>query len=133
MKIKTIFYERVFPIAPYVNEKIGAEATLEDDDNPSDCLAILKETVEMWHKQNETKINETQSQQGFQPPENPATAPTEKPAERPKDQVAGIIFDIASVTDLKVLDSYKLVIKKHPDIQAAYEKKYSELYIQSTT
>lgn len=46
--------------------------------------------------------------------------------ERPQG-VEGIIHDIQSVTDLKVLDSYKLLAQNRPEINEAYQIKLKKL------
>lgn len=51
MHLTEIYYEKVFPIAPYVNEKIGVKGLLEPGDNPDEQFEILKEIVNGWgHK-----------------------------------------------------------------------------------
>jgi len=48
MKIVSIHYEKVFPIAPYQNEKIGIEIQVDEGDDTDEAFKIAKETVEMW-------------------------------------------------------------------------------------
>lgn len=50
MKVDRISYQKTFPLAPYVNEKIGVEIQL-DGDSPEQALYNAKKIVEEWHKQ----------------------------------------------------------------------------------
>jgi hypothetical protein len=49
MKIKTISYKKIFPIASYVNETIGIEIEIDEKDNPDEVFATAKKQVEDWH------------------------------------------------------------------------------------
>ncbi len=51
MKITAISYQKVFPLAQFVNERIGVEASVDIDDDVDECMKMLKGTVETWHKQ----------------------------------------------------------------------------------
>jgi hypothetical protein len=48
MKITSIHYEKVFPIAPYQNEKIGIEIQVDDGDDEDLVFAKAKTTVDIW-------------------------------------------------------------------------------------
>jgi predicted RNase H-like HicB family nuclease len=52
MKVEKVLYQRIFPLSPYVNEKVGIEIIVEDGESASECLDAAKETVEAWHKSN---------------------------------------------------------------------------------
>jgi hypothetical protein len=43
MKVKSLTYYRVFPIAQYINERIGIEVELSETDNPDDVFDFIKE------------------------------------------------------------------------------------------
>jgi hypothetical protein len=45
MKIDKIFYQRIFPLAPYVNERVGVEVQIEEGDDPEAVLAEAKSFV----------------------------------------------------------------------------------------
>lgn len=45
MQITEIYYEKVFPIAPYVNEKIGVKITLDKEESPELALQVAKDFV----------------------------------------------------------------------------------------
>jgi len=46
MKITTINYSKRFPYAPYLNESIGFEATIEEGDNIQEAIQKLREQAE---------------------------------------------------------------------------------------
>lgn len=51
MQITEIYYEKVFPIAPYINEKIGVKVTVDPSEHSYDVIERVKEIVNGWgHK-----------------------------------------------------------------------------------
>lgn len=51
MEIIKVSYERIFPLAPYVNEKIGFEATIDGSvESEKEALSKLKHIAEECHK-----------------------------------------------------------------------------------
>lgn len=48
MRLKTISYQKVFPIAAYVNEKIGVEIEINDGDDEQKAFQLAKDTVNKW-------------------------------------------------------------------------------------
>lgn len=50
MKIEKVTYQKVFPLSPFVNEKVGIEIQLDAGEVAEDVLCIAKATVEGWHK-----------------------------------------------------------------------------------
>jgi hypothetical protein len=48
MKITSISYKKIFPIAQYVNETIGIEIQVDEGDDTDEAFKIAKETVEQW-------------------------------------------------------------------------------------
>jgi hypothetical protein len=48
MKITSISYKKIFPIAQYVNETIGVEIQVDETDDTDEAFKIAKETVEQW-------------------------------------------------------------------------------------
>ena len=54
MKVKTISYAKVFPIAPYENQKIGVEIELDETDGFDETFEYAKELVHKWSGAGET-------------------------------------------------------------------------------
>lgn len=48
MHISEIYYEKVFPIAPYVNEKVGVKITVDPNDDLDEAFKIAQDTVNGW-------------------------------------------------------------------------------------
>jgi hypothetical protein len=48
MKITSISYKKIFPIAQFVNETIGVEIQVDEGDDTDEAFKIAKETVEQW-------------------------------------------------------------------------------------
>lgn len=48
MTIKTITYTKVFPLAAYVNEKIGVEVEVNEGENPTELFSQAKSLVNSW-------------------------------------------------------------------------------------
>ncbi len=50
MKIEKVSISRTIPTGPYMNDKIGMEASLEDGETPEAALSELNKRVTEWHK-----------------------------------------------------------------------------------
>ena len=48
MKIDRILYQKIFPIGPYLNHKIGVEVQLDETDNIDEAYLKAKSKVEEW-------------------------------------------------------------------------------------
>ncbi len=122
MNISKITYKQNFAYNPISMEHIhlGVEIDINEGESASEAFttaknlinetyqAIIKDLpVPMWE---DSKLPEQKIE----------------PASKP-NQEQSIIRDISSVTDLKVLESYKLIAKNNPNIQIAYDNKLNEL------
>lgn len=65
MKIVSIYYEKVFPIAAYQNEKIGIEIQVDPEDDFDSAYKFAKAKVEEWAKQ---KVESAMSCSGYEIP-----------------------------------------------------------------
>jgi hypothetical protein len=123
--MKVIFH-KLFPYAPYLNEYIGIEKEFPDtldQDEFNGCVDLLRAMTENNHKK---KYPHLYTESGAQSIENqPAVVQVEKQGE---DQRIGVLVaDINSCTELKVLESYKILAKTKPELQEAYNLKLKEL------
>lgn len=127
MKITTVSLSRTIPTGPYMNDKIGMEATLEPTDTPESVLDKLSQLINDFHKS---------SNQENQPPpisERPfayrqETIPTiSKDIAPESDRIATMIADIYSCAEIKVLEGYRLLAKTKPEFQAAYDQQMKKL------
>lgn len=121
MKIKTITYQKTFAIAPFLNEKIGIEIEVDDDISSDNAMKVAKAKVEIWHREMNPQLFN-----GSQPLPSGEIPITQ--VEKNLSPEAKLIADIMTVTDMKVLESYKLLIaKKSEALQAAYEIQVKKL------
>lgn len=121
MKFKSIKYTKEFKTIMGTSEWIGAKINLDDKDNPVDVLNEAKFLVEKYH---------IDSNQQLYIDDVPSIY---IPKEEVKDDfgslalVASLINEINTCTKIKVLESYKFIVKSDPDLQDAYDKKLKEL------
>lgn len=64
MKFDKIYYQRIFPLGPYINERIGVEILIEDGESPEAALAEAKKFVGKLGSELENKIQMTQTDNG---------------------------------------------------------------------
>jgi uncharacterized Ntn-hydrolase superfamily protein len=112
-KPKTCGYSQTYPIGQTGQfQKIWVEYELDETDDPRQELYRCKKIVNDFFFES-NKAAEKQQQVVKEEP--------------PQSQEAKIIADIYTVKDLKVLESYKIIAKKYPAIQAAYDQMFLEL------
>ena len=111
MKITKIGYSKTYQIGLANFEKLWLEADVTEGDDIRQCQYALKKQVESFHFES-NKAAEKQAQEA---------------KEEPKTQEARIIAQIYGATDLKVLESFKLLSSKYPTVKAAYEQQFEKL------
>ena len=110
-KPKTCGYSHTYRIGLDQFEKIWYEVELEPGDDVRQELYKCKKQVTDFHFES-NKAAEKQAQEA---------------KEEPKTQEARIIAQIYGATDLKVLESFKLLSSKYPTVKAAYEQQFEKL------
>jgi hypothetical protein len=121
-----VFFQKNFEVGKFLFETIGRFTFIQEGETETDAWQRARKEVIKNHQDNNPHLYEAT----FIPQdmgENPAAVPTEKPVERPKDQIGGIMHDIGTCQDLKVLDTYAFFVKNRPELQEAYNKKLAEL------
>src|SRR3990172_7780362 len=99
MKITTVKYEKLFPTGSYLNERIGMEATLDDEEDEHKVLQLLKNLVENFHVKSNPQLADT------------ITAPVpEMQVDRGLPNFA-LENDMNTCTEIKVLETYKFLIR----------------------
>lgn len=95
-------------------QKIGVEMVMEENDDPKNVLSQAKLLVDEFHKE----TNKPQEQEPL--------PDIQKPQEKlsPLDQT---IADIESCKELKVLESYRLIVKNNDYLKPYYAKQYEKL------
>ncbi len=120
MKIDRILYTHTYPIGMSW-EKIGMEATIDDMESPKECLEKLKEEVHNFHRISNPQLYKNGNEaivESFEP------IPEVKIVRSGTDKITNVI---TNCTDIKTLESFKLVVKGKPELMDAYDKKMSEL------
>ncbi len=125
MKIKVEYSESI-QVAEGLWRKIGIEIENEHSATLPDPIDILhneaKAYVQRWHKEDRYHIDESikaessYSQPGITPIIDPKQSATER-----------MLSAINSCTEVKTLESFKLLVKSKPEFQAVYDKKMEEL------
>lgn len=115
-------YIKTFNLGNYMSEKIGVEVKVEVGEDAKSALDIAKQLVEEYHKESNAGVLETMF---------PATTPIEQlpvihtNAGPTKDELREPTLEeqIMSCESVKVLESYKLMVKKDTVLQLAYDKR----------
>lgn len=115
MKVKTINYQKVFPLAQYVNERIGVEIELSIHDNEDEAFAKAKELVHAWadEKSQLHDSGEPYPYSGIEMPHTQIQNPTTIPP-LPEEKVS-LEDEIKNSQDLHNLESCNFLIKAEKD------------------
>jgi uncharacterized cupredoxin-like copper-binding protein len=114
MNITTVSYAKLFPLGAFINEKIGVEISISEGEDARFALSEAKKLVHEFHFEQNKELYEMKG----------TTVTTIEP------ELVGelaIINDIKSCKELKVLESYRLIVKNNPELQEAYDNKLKEL------
>ena len=111
-KPKTIGYSHTYPITVTGQfQKIWIEFELDEGDDPRQELYKAKKIVNDFFYESNKAAEKQQEQK----------------KEEPQSQEAKIIAQIYAASDLKVLETFKLLAKNHKTIEAAYNQRLNEL------
>ena len=119
MQITQISYQKTFNLGNYSSERIGAEITLNAGE---DAMQAINEARKL--------VMENFTANNLQPeilpePEIPIIP---KQKQMPIETTVDFIKrDINSCTELKVLESYRLIAAGKPELKEAYDNKLIEL------
>ena len=127
MKITKVNYQKVFPISPYVNEKIGFEAEIDDTESPEQTLTTLKEIAEQWHKENNKGLY-IEVNQEYAHLVQPPRPSTELPVINKAEERLGILIENAASKE--ELMSYKNEITT-PYLSNMFSNKLAQLRMQN--
>lgn len=128
MKIDRISFNTTIPIDAYgINDRMGAEGELEENEDPINAMRELILFVETARNKKYPHLYRSNSE--FQPVTVDFT-PKEKPEEI---RIGDIENDIRSCKELLELETYKLIVKQKPQFKAVYDEMYSQLTQNQTT
>lgn len=111
-------YRRLYPYAPYLNEEIGFEVSIPDDGDPIAEVETLKELCDKAHKKLNPESLPTQTDYNTGQP---------REIQVEKIEIGDLPTQIQSCKELKVLESYKLMVKGKADLEKLYLDKLEEL------
>lgn len=134
MTITSINYKRTYNLGNYSSESIGLDADLELGENPETAMASLKKQVEELHRQNNPQLWEntpipTKFPEGYVYDKSKESFTLTKAEEQSEPK--SLAQQIKTCTDLKVLESYKLLIQKDEQAKAAYLEMLEKLSPES--
>lgn len=59
MKLEKIIYQKAFVIGAYLQEKVGVEISIDEQDDPDTVFKDAKALVEKWHIENNPHLSES--------------------------------------------------------------------------
>ena len=129
MHISLVNYTKTFNLGNYSSEKIGVEITLNEGDDAKESLATAKALVEEYHRQSLAEY----PMQHIEEIEIPIISKATKELLKDDLQIREPTLEeqIMSCEEIKVLESYKFIAKKDPQLQLAYDKKMYILKLEN--
>lgn len=115
MKIDKISYQKAFVIGPYLQHRIGVEIFLDEGEKPESVLSMAKGIVDSWHKAQYPEEVVSQN------------APVGEIVVDRGNPKAALEADIKSCMEIKVLESYKFLVRNDAQLQKVYDEKLAEL------
>jgi hypothetical protein len=125
MKPRTVTYQRAFVVGPYLQERIGFEAQVDDHEEPEAVLEELKEMAKKFHLTSNPQLYPTGKEnliQSF----NEIPEIQKEPKEKAID---GWVNTIQSITTLRGLENLRPMVEKenNPRLLEAFENKLKSL------
>lgn len=96
-------------------DKFGVEGDLGENESPLEAYNELGKIIDQAHKDSYPALSFV------------ADNPTVPEVQVEKEQPKSLVEQIKSCTELKVLESYRLIAKVNPETQQAYDNKLKEL------
>lgn len=124
MKKEKITFTKTFQTGISQWEKSGIEASLDENDNPIECLEQLKKEVEQFHKLSNPQLYKNGNEaiiHGFEM--------EEKVINRAYERVE---VEMDRCNTVEELASYKDFANKNPDLMPKYMSKLKELTQKNT-
>ena len=125
MKVSKVIYQKVFPLAQYVNEKIGIEIELTDTDDDDEAFTLAKAQVEKWHKESNPLLYMNMGE----PVENLGIEPKVIQVEGSYNGTGDLATDIKSCKTIDMIDTYRLIVdaKGYEWAKDIYRERRAEL------
>lgn len=125
-QFERITYQRVFNLGNYESIRIGADVLINPGEDAKQALNEAKEFVEQWRKENNAyHFADTTPDIPIIPKQEKVNNDFVKEYYNAVTQT--IDEQIKSCANLKVLESYKFIVKGKPDLETIYQSKLKEL------
>lgn len=118
MKIDRISYQRVFAIGNYVTERIGLEASIDENDNPEVELSHLKQMVNELHSATIATLEENRGTK---------IRDVVEPIDKIQDLLQGALDEISKCETLEELGHLWLMSKGNLVLSQAWKVKEKQL------
>lgn len=125
MNIKNISYTKTYNLGNYSSEKIGVEISINEGENAIEALRTAKELCDTYHKETTANLPMESTVVSIPIEEIMEIQAPKKSSKERQEQT--LIDSINSCTELKVLESYRLIAKSKPELQSAYDLKLQSL------
>ena len=112
MEIKMVSYQEIFNLGNYCSQRIGVEVSVNPGEDAKQALEVARNLVHEYHQQTA--------------PEEIQRGTVVRDLE-PSLEEMPLIDQIRSCKELKVLESYKLIVRNDEELNNAYRTKLIEL------
>ena len=122
MRITTINYRHTYNIGNYSSESIGFEATVDEREDEQQALATLKQLAHKFHLESNKEL--------YAPIETVADSPAvpvQQVSALDNDVRFDLIHAISTCTEIKVLETYRLMVKNDKQAQEVYQSQLNKL------
>lgn len=134
MVIKKVSFDCTIAMPGYNNVKPGiVEAELESGETIEQAWSELNRRAKEWHKTEyphlyiDTGMSDMGKRQQDRPDRSLQIPEIQSKKTPEEDRIAQLIADIYSCTEIKVLESYNLMVRADPQLQAAYNMQLIKL------
>jgi hypothetical protein len=128
MKIEKINYQKLYPTGNWLNERFGFDISIDEGDNIKETFKTLRKMADDIHKElnppqesNDESIHSSQIENQWVRHEEPLPKPPQE------IQIGNIEAGIRSCKDIKILETYRFIVKKDAGLQKAYDEMMEKL------
>jgi Tfp pilus assembly protein PilO len=123
MHISKVSYQKTFNLGSYTSEKIGVELDINEGEDAKLALDKARKLVQEYHIENNKGL--------YVRGEMDEMLPEVQKQKPEKTAIESLIEDINTCTEIKVLESYRLIAKSKPELQTAYDNHLKKLKYES--
>ena len=129
MQISKVTYKKTYNLGNFSSERIGVEIEINAGEDAKNALDVAKSLVEEYHKQSSAEY----PMPHIEEIEIPIISKATKELLKDNLQIREPTLEeqIMSCEEIKVLESYKFIAKKDPQLQLAYDKKMYILKLEN--